>query len=137
MSGNKCKYLLLEIPVWQATVIFLPGLTENMWEYFYQLRHEYLTDEDYKKILDDIKDISGVDGSVWEGEGSGEFLVFIRDPHDPNTIAYEIFHATNNVLLGRGVEHTDSDEPWANRCDGNIHNCMHLKMQYLAGASEA
>ena len=27
-------------------------------------------------------------------------------------------------------------KPWSHKCDGNIHKCCHLKMQYLASLSE-
>lgn len=27
-------------------------------------------------------------------------------------------------------------KPWSDKCDGNQHNCKHLKMQYLASLSE-
>lgn len=31
---------------------------------------------------------------------------------------------------------TECMKPWRVKCDGNQHNCTHLKMQYLASLSE-
>ena len=30
----------------------------------------------------------------------------------------------------------ECNNPWSIRCDGDIHNCLHLRMRWLAGASE-
>lgn len=34
-----------------------------------------------------------------------------------------------------GYPITECHKPWRERCDGNQHNCKHLKMEFLASLS--
>ena len=54
----------------------------------------------------------------------------------PRTKEQNSFYTTKKCWYDDGTTWKECNRPWANKCDGNQHNCKHLKMQYLASLSE-
>lgn len=60
----------------------------------------------------------------------------------PRTKEQNSFYATEKCWYFDGIDQygrvmCECMNPWSNRCDGNQHNCKHLKMQYLASLGNA
>lgn len=58
----------------------------------------------------------------------------------PRTKKQNTFFESNKCWYFDGIDQygrvvSECNKPWAYRCDGNPHNCKHLKMEFLASLS--
>lgn len=53
----------------------------------------------------------------------------------PRTKEQNPFFESKHCLYDDGTTWKECNKPWAYRCDGNPHNCKHLKMEFLASLS--
>lgn len=101
----------VEIPIYRCHVAFLIETDIEELDDFAKRNAKKLQKDTFDCIKDDIKDYTSTRGATYS-EGV-DYLVYIRNADDDNTIAHELYHLTNVVLLDRGVEHTRTDEPYA------------------------
>ena len=103
----------LEVPIYDCHIAFLVESTAEDFEEFYKGNKERLTEEEYKNISDDIKDVGHVNGLTMKAEKECNYLVYLRHPENKDDVAHEIFHVANNILMERGVTFDDDAEAWA------------------------
>lgn len=82
-------------------------------EEFYNDNKERLTEEEYKNIAEDIKDVDHVDGLTMKEEKGCNYIVYFRHPERKDDVAHEIFHVSNSILMTRGVTFDADAEAWA------------------------
>lgn len=54
----------------------------------------------------------------------------------PRTKIQNEFFERKHCWYDDGTKYKECNRPWSEYCDGNQHNCKHLKMKYLASLSE-
>ena len=53
----------------------------------------------------------------------------------PRTKEQNPFFEGKHCWYDDGTTWKECNRPWSYRCDGNQHNCKHLKMEFLASSS--
>lgn len=103
----------LEVPIYNCHIAFLVESTVEDFEEFYKNNKERLTEEEYKSIAEDIKDVVNVDGLTMRDDKTCDYLVYFRHPEHKDDVAHEIFHVANKILMARGVTFDADAEAWA------------------------
>jgi hypothetical protein len=103
----------LEVPIYDCHIALLVESTLEDFEEFYNDNKERLTEEEYKNIAEDIKDVGHVDGLTMQAEKGSNCLVYLRHPENKDDVAHEIFHVANKILMTRGVTFDADAEAWA------------------------
>ena len=68
-----------------------------------------------------------------------ETIIKRKHPNKPRkqrTKEQKEIYKNPNCPYDDGTYGKECNNPWSIRCDGDIHNCLHLRMRWLAGASE-
>jgi hypothetical protein len=104
----------INIDIYLNCVIIAAGIDEKEFDRLYYDNVTKITDDEYKAIRKDIADKSSCDGLTTTLD-CGNVFVFIRKGRERYdlTVAHELYHATNRVLMRAGVLHDEHDEPYA------------------------
>lgn len=102
---------IVKLEIYRVSVIFLVEVDKKEIDLFYYENHIRMTDKERDYLYDDLENESNGGSAILTDEGS--VIVHIKDGDDINTIAHEIFHATNFVLTRAGVKHEETAEAWA------------------------
>lgn len=116
---------VINIDLYDSTVFVLSGATEKEFDKWVKpwQKDAWLDDYDIRMVKRWLKDPK-------QGEGFTHtldylnYLVFIRDEKDWNTIAHELMHATNRILRDRGIKISKEAEEYA-YLNGYLHERYH------------
>ena len=103
---------IVDVRIYLTTVVMMVEPTAEEWEKFYEEYQEYLTEDDYKCIMNDIKNPDKCNGCTTSLD-KGDFCVFVRHKDYYGDIAHELFHVANKILCRCEVNHDADAEPWA------------------------
>lgn len=101
----------IDVPIYTRSIAFVVEPTEEEFDRFYYNNVTKITDEEYKKMKEDLQN-KVVGGTTWHLD-SGLFLVYLRDGKSDLFVPHEIFHVCNRILCAAGVNHDAEAEPWA------------------------
>ena len=103
----------LDIPIYDANVLFLLDVTEEEFAEFLgnEKNKSKLTEEEIKSIFDDIAN------DKWDGTlftlDCGNYVSLIKKADDVRNYSHELFHIADQILKDRGVEYTENNEALA------------------------
>lgn len=101
----------LEIPIYRCDVAFFLETTVDELNTFYNKNKKNLDEEDYRLLRRDIEDTKKTGGAVYTF--GVNYIMYVRNTKEKGHCAHELYHLTNTILSQRGVEHTETDEPYA------------------------
>lgn len=101
----------LEIPIYHCDVAFFLETTVDELGAFFNKNRKNLDEEDYRLLRRDIEDTKKTGGAVYTF--GVNYIMYVRDTKEKGHCAHELYHLTNTILSQRGVEHTETDEPYA------------------------
>lgn len=101
----------LEIPIYRCDVAFFLETTVDELGVFFNKNRKNLDEEDYRLLRKDIEDTKKTGGAVYTF--GVNYIMYVRDTKEKGHYAHELYHLTNTILSQRGVEHTETDEPYA------------------------
>lgn len=101
----------LEIPIYHCDVAFFLETTVDELGVFFNKNKKILDEEDYRLLRRDIEDTKKTGGAVYTF--GVNYIMYVRNIKEKGHCAHELYHLTNTILSQRGVEHTETDEPYA------------------------
>ena len=101
----------LEIPIYHCDVAFFLETTIDELGVFFNKNRKNLDEEDYRLLRRDIEDTKKTGGAVYTF--GVNYIMYVRNTREKGHCAHELYHLTNTILSQRGVEHTETDEPYA------------------------
>lgn len=101
----------LEIPIYRCDVAFFLETTVDELGAFFNKNRKNLDEEDYRMLRKDIEDTKKTGGAVYTF--GVNYIMYIRNTKEKGHCAHELYRLTNSILSQRGVEHTETDEPYA------------------------
>lgn len=103
-----------DIDIYLNCVIVAAGIDEKEFDRLYYDNVTKFTDEEYRLIRGDIVDKNSCNGLTIQLD-CGNVFVFIRKGSERKElyVVHELYHAVVKVLTHAGVNHDDSDEPYA------------------------
>lgn len=101
----------LEIPIYHCDVAFFLETTVDELGAFFNKNRKNLDEEDYRLLRRDIEDTKKTGGAVYTF--GVNYIMYVRNTKKKGHCAHELYHLTNTILSQRGVEHTETDEPYA------------------------
>ena len=103
-----------DIDIYLNCVIVAAGIDEKEFDRLYYDNVTKFTDEEYRLIRGDIVDKNSCNGLTIQLD-CGNVFVFIRKGSERKElyVVHELYHAVVKVLTRAGVNHDDSDEPYA------------------------
>lgn len=101
----------MEVPIYRCDVAFFLEVTVEELDDFYKRNKKNLDEEDYNLLKKDIEDTEKVAGAVYTC--GVNYIMYVRNTKNKGHCDHELWHLTNSILSQRGVEHTETDEPYA------------------------